>query len=272
MKKKLLLLILLIIGVTIPVKAANYTLKELIPVNIETTIVTNHFSYKSFKYDDNHEAGDTLHDNAIVFTGIKNLTDEEKPITISIGLFDENKKNIGTIHHCTNKEDEEQETLMLASKEEIAYKIPIEKKYLKEGTTVRDIKYIAVLSDNINCHTGGSDEYLGQTVEEIGMFKNTSIDDDSKMFIYIMLGVGALVLLLFLWRFVFTTYFDNMDGNDVRQGYKQYNKDLKREREKEAKLHPPVPKEVVREKSDEVLEEERQASQGGPTDLHNMYK
>ncbi len=269
MKKSLLLITIIILGAFISVNAANYKIKELIPINIETTIVTNHFSYKSFKYDDNREAGDTLHNNAIVFSGIKNLTDEEKPITISIGLFNENKKNIGTIHYCSSKDENPKN---LASKEEIPFRIDIDKKYLKEGTTVKDIKYIAVISDNINCHTGGSDEFIGQTVEEIGMFKNTSIDDDSKLFIYIMLGVGGLLLLLFLWRFVFTTYYDNMDGNDVRQGYKQYNKELAAERKKEAIINPPAPKEVKSEKSAQVIAQEQRAQQGEETDLHNMFK
>ena len=271
-KTSLLLIIVGIILTAINVNAANYQMKELIPVNIKTTIVTNHFSYKRFMYDDNHESGDTLHNNAIVFEGIKNLQDEEKPITISIGLFDKNKKNIGTINYCSSVDKKNTEAKNLASKEEIAFKIPVDESYLKKGTTVRDIKYIAVISDNINCHYGGSDEYVGQTVEEIGMIKNTSIDDDSKMFFYIILGIGGLLLLLFLYRFVFTTYYSNVDGQDVRQGYNEYNDELKREREKENKLHPPKPPEVIREKTEEVIAQEEQAKEETTTDLHNMYK
>ena len=63
-----------------------------------------------------------------------------------------------------------------------------------------------------------------------------------------------------------------MDGNDVRQGYKQYNKELKDEREREARIHPPAPKEVVREKTDEVLDQEESAKNEQQTDLHNLYK
>jgi hypothetical protein len=51
MKKiKLLLLVILLFSV-IDTKAANYEIKELIPVNIETTIVTKNFSYKNFYYN-----------------------------------------------------------------------------------------------------------------------------------------------------------------------------------------------------------------------------
>ena len=46
------LLILITIMTIIPVNAANYELKELIPVNVETTIVTKHFSYRGFYYND----------------------------------------------------------------------------------------------------------------------------------------------------------------------------------------------------------------------------
>ena len=104
------------------------------------------------------------------------------------------------------------------------------------------------------------------------MIKNTSIDDDSKMFFYIILGIGGLLLLLFLYRFVFTTYYSNVDGQDVRQGYNEYNDELKREREKENKLHPPKPPEVIREKTEEVIAQEEQAKEETTTDLHNMYK
>ncbi len=269
MKKKIIWLILLIIGSIVSVNAANYELKELIPVDIETNIITNHFMYRKIKYDDNSKNGDTLHNNAIVFERIKNLTDDERPITISIGLFDKNEKNIGTIHYCSSKDTTPQN---LASKEEVAYQIAVKNDYLQKGKTVRDIKYYAVISDNINCHTGGSDEYLGQTIEEIGMFKNTEVNDDAEMFIKIIIVIGALLIILFVYRFVFTTYYDNMDGNDVRQGYKEYNNDLKREREKEARENPPAPKEVVKEKSDEVIAQEQQAKENNPTDLHNMYK
>ena len=45
-----LLLIICVISIFNNVKAANYELKELIPINTETAIVTNHFSYQSFSY------------------------------------------------------------------------------------------------------------------------------------------------------------------------------------------------------------------------------
>ena len=37
-----------------------------------------------------------------IFKGIKNQKEEAKPISISIGLFDSKKENIGTINYCTD--------------------------------------------------------------------------------------------------------------------------------------------------------------------------
>ena len=51
--KKILFGLLVIITVltTIPTQAANYNFKELIPVDIETTIVGEKISYRRFYYN-----------------------------------------------------------------------------------------------------------------------------------------------------------------------------------------------------------------------------
>ena len=65
-----------------------------------------------------------------------------------------------------------------------------------------------------------------------------------------------------------------MDGNDVRQGYKTYNKELKDQREYELRINPPKPKEVKKVKTDEVIRQEEEAKneKNSNTDLHNLYK
>ena len=86
--------------------------------------------------------------------------------------------------------------------------------------------------------------------------------------------VGVVLLLLFLYNFMFTNAYQNMDGSDVRAGYRKYNKELKKERERELKKHPPVEPEPVKVKSDKVIEQEKQAQNEDKsgTDLHNLYK
>jgi len=250
-----ILVILLLLVVTKNVYAANYKIKELIPLKIKTTVVTKNFSYRKFQYNE----------GKIEFEGIKNLTDKDIPITISIGLFNKDKKNIGTINYCD---------YTIKSKEEATYEIDVTKDYLGKDYSVSDIKYISVLGDNINCRTTGSDEYIGQTVEEIGYAKNSTIDSDTSLTIKILSIVGGVIFLIFIYNLLFTRTYENVDGSDVRQGYRRVNEDLKKEKEEELRRNPPKPKEVKKVKTDEVLKQEEEASKEdkSATDLHNLYK
>ena len=66
MKKIITLIITFLILMTAyNIQAANYELKELIPIDRKTTIVTKKFSYKQLYYDSNS--------NKIHFEGIKNI-------------------------------------------------------------------------------------------------------------------------------------------------------------------------------------------------------
>ena len=58
------------------VKAANYGMRELIPNNIKTTIRGKNLLYKDIEYND----------GKIVIGELKNLSNEKKSITISIGI------------------------------------------------------------------------------------------------------------------------------------------------------------------------------------------
>lgn len=269
MKKKifkLLLITITILQFAIPVKADNYKMKELIPIDTETTIVTNRFSYKKFYYNTKKKEEKK---NAIVFTGIKNLTDEERPITISIALFNAEKKNIGTINYCTKEIK-----YNLAGKTEEKTVIEVTKEYLAPNSKADDVKFISVLSENLTCRTTGSQDFVGETIEEIKIGKNTELDSKTEFTINIYLIVGAILLIGFIYVFMFTNRFRNMDGEDIRIGYKQYNQELKDKREYEARVNPPQPKEVVKTKTDEVLAQEaRENSENkSNTDLENMYK
>ena len=85
MKKVITLMIALIIMITTyNVNEANYELKELIALDKKTTIVTKRISYKQLYYNSS--------DNTVYFEGIKNISQEELPLSFSIAFFD-SKKN-----------------------------------------------------------------------------------------------------------------------------------------------------------------------------------
>ena len=87
--------------------------------------------------------------------------------------------------------------------------------------------------------------------------------------------IGVVLVVGFLYKFLFTGAYRNIDGEDVRQEYTYINKELRKEREKDAKENPPKPKEVKKNKSDEIIEQERIQNEKDlldDSDLHNMYK
>ena len=256
---KKILFILLFLGILIPVYAANYTMKELIPVDTKTTIRGEHLLYKNFYYKK----------GAVHFESIKNNSEETQKLSISIGLFDKNQKNIGTINYCS-------EDMVLASKQEkTEFLLEVKKSYLGEDYTIKDIKYIAVLSENISCRTDGSNEFIGQTVEQIGMGKNNTLTKDEMLVVNIFKVIGVALFALFLYKVLFTNAYRNMDGEDVRQEYSYINKQLKKKREKDLKENPPQPKVVKTDKTKEILEQEKiQAEKDAldDSDLHNFYK
>ena len=215
MKKIITLVILFITLISIKnVDAANYELKELIPVGIKTTIVTKHFSYRQLYYDQTT--------NEINFGSIKNIFDTELPLSISIGLFDEDQRNVGIIHFCEKNNNH------IAAGEEIPFSIAITSDYLGEKKTKDDIKYIAVLVDNYTCKTDKSQIYVGQKVEDIGNYYGGEMSDSSKLTIQIIIVLAVALLVIFLYQFLFTNKFKNMDGNEVREILKNYKNESAR--------------------------------------------
>lgn len=262
MIKKILILIAML--AIVPVQAANYEIKELIPVDIETTIVTKNFSYKEFYYNKNNSA--KAEKDYINFKEIKNLTDTEEPISITVAFFNKDRKNIGTMNYCSDKK--------LQAHESIAYSIEITEDYLGKGYSRDEIKYISVLSDNKNCRTTGKDEFIGQTVEEIGMTKNTGLDSHAQLMVQFFSVIGIALFALFLYKFLFTSAYQNVDGQETRKGFEKLNKDLAKKRREELRKNPPKPKEPKKIKTDEVLAQEEAAKYEDKdgTDLHNLYK
>ena len=255
MKKIFKVIILLLICLSLKtVYAENYKIKELIPYNVDTTIHTDNFSY----------IGMYFNDKGIYFNNIKNVSDQKLPISISVGLFDRKGLNIGTINYCDSELD---------SKVSKDYFIEFSDKYLGNKKTVKDIKYIAVLSDNINCRTGGSKDYIGQSVDKLGIGHGNEIDDKTELFLSIVTVVAGALIILFVYKLVFTRAYRNVDGEEVRDAFDGINKELAKKREEYERTKPaPPPKEP--NKPIEILEQEEKAKKEDKTatDLHNLYK
>lgn len=268
MKKILNWIIIIMLLVTYRVNAAEYKLMELIPINTggNITITTDHFKYIDIKYKD----------NIISFGSIRNISDAKRPVTLTIGLFDKEKKNIGTINYCSSADDTSTlKDIELDTDQGVTYQLQVNKTYLASNKSFKDIKYFSILSDNINCNTGNALEYVGEKVDKIGQVKNNTLNSSEKLLIYILLFIGGVGLFVFLNNFAFSTKYENIDGDDVRNGYKKYNKKLARQREYEAIINPPKPKPVKKEKSDKVImeeESEKAKENTDSSDLHNFYK
>lgn len=255
MKRIIKVFFVLLISLSIKtVYAENYKIKELIPYEIDTTIHTDNFSYKGIYFDK----------RGVHFNGIKNLTDEKKPISISIGMFDKNGKNIGTINFCE---------MDLNGKDEMSFIIEFEDKYFGEGKTVKDVKYIAVLGDNITCKKKGSRDFIGQSVDKMGIIHKDTFDDSSKLLISILSVVGGVVLIFIVYKLIFTRAYRNINGDEVREAFNDINKELKEERKaKQVNKFEMVDEEP--EKPEEIIEQEEAAKNEdkSSTDLHNLYK
>lgn len=255
MKRIIRVFLVLLICLSVKnVYAANYSVKELIPLNVKTSIHTDNFSYKGMHCDG----------YGVYFTSIKNLTEDNMPISISIGLFDKDKKNIGTINYCNNT---------LQGKEEREFFIDVSSKYIGKGKKQKDIKYIAVLGDNINCRIDGSTDYIGQRIDNLGVSSGGELDSKTQLFLYIVIIlVGAFVVLI-VYKLLFTKSYRNVDGKEVRDAYDDINRELREMREEEEKNRvAPPPKEP--DKPIEILEQEEEArnEDKSGTDLHNLYK
>ena len=250
---KIILVLMICLSVKV-VYADNYKIKELIPFNTHTTIHTDNFSYKDMYFDE----------KGVHFGAIKNLADWDLSISISIGLFDKSGVNIGTINYCDST---------LKSKEEIEYSIDFDKTYLADKKTVKDIRYISVLSDNINCRVNGSGDYVGQNVDKLGVSHSGQLDNKTQLFLSIITVVFGTLIVLFIYKFVFTNKYRNVDGKEVRDAFDNINKELS-EMRYEAEMNKPAPPPKEPNKPSDILEQEEEAKNEDKsgTDLHNLYK
>lgn len=150
---------------TIDVNAQTYSLNELIPVDTVATVDAEKLSYNDFVFSTAvNEKGNSI----INFSSIQNKTNEKIPVSINILLFDAEKKNIGFLAYCTDKDvSTDYNGFKLAPNGSTSFSINVVPKYFVENKTVSDVRYVAVMDDNKYCHIGGNDKYVGLTIEKI---------------------------------------------------------------------------------------------------------
>lgn len=264
MKKIILTIITFLILFTPVVDAANYELKELIPAGIKTTIVTKNFSYRQFTYN---EVDKTVH-----FETIKNISDESLPISISIALFDGNKRNLGILNYCAEGMH------ILDQSAEIPFSIQITDVNVPKEKSIEDIKYIAILEDNKTCKKENNFLYVDQKIEDVGVYHGGELPESTKLAVTVIGIIVVLLIILFLYQFLFTNKFNNMDGNDVRKLLREYKNDNARASTFGDDKHSELPEGISiinRSKTAEMADkeaEENEKSRRKENDLMDMYK
>ena len=189
----------------INVNAKEYGLYELIPISDKATVETEHFLYRDFYYNYNEMQANSLKSIHVIFSGIKNITNEKEAISISIALFDSDKKNIGVVNYCSTNEKYTLLQTELEPNEEISYSIGILQKHLIDGKNINDVKYFAVIGDNNSCSMAGVSDYAGKTIEEMKDSKGEiTINNNTKYFIYIVAGAIGLLVVGFIIKFILT--------------------------------------------------------------------
>lgn len=286
MKKFLLGIIVLLSFLSLPVYAEEkYALYQLIPINKHATVETDHFIYRDFYYNDNEMQRESLHNNHIIFAEIKNKSTEELPVTITVGFFDKDKKNIGELNYCGTKEDITFAAREIGPDVSVPYSMVVTRTDLIDKKDLKDIVYIAVLGENRTCSIGKATENSGRTVEEIKEGNPTNknslnIDSQTMNFLY-GVGGGILLLILFLWfRSVSTS---GMTRDEViREEYKlKHQQNLQNRGQQltppsventQTNLEPQQPVEEAKPTQEESLIEEAPKEEQENNDLMNLFK
>ena len=241
------------------VYADSYKMMELIPKDKKVTIRGDQLLYKDIE----------IKEGNIVIGQIKNITDEKKSITISIGLFGSDRRNITIVNYCST--EDALETNGVTEN----YQIPIDEDKFDKDKTLGDVKYYAIIGENKSCRLGGAKEYVGEKISRINRLGNNALPSSVTMLLNIVKYFIIGFVILFLYKFLFTGAYRNVDGEDMRADFAYINKQKEIGRERERKLHPKKPKTIKQTKSDKVLAQEKKESAHENKDdsnLHNFYK
>ena len=189
----LLIAVILVFGYR--VYAIDYKVDVLIPINDTATVDTKSFTYKDISYTSVVEGKQYGRFN---FANVTNKTAKSLPLSINILLFDNNKKNIGYLTYCSEKDYEsDYSQFELKSNSESALYINVSNKYLVENKSSSDIAYYAVHGDNSYCQIGGYSNYKGLTIEEISSFNDTNLPTRRQSILDFVTSVDFTSLIKF---------------------------------------------------------------------------
>ena len=148
------------------VNAAEYDTWDLIPIDTVALVETDIFMYNEFYYYLNIDINGYT---SIVFCSIENLSNKKMPVSISVGLFNSKKINIGVINYCSLADISSSYSgteLSIDGKSAFSIKIKPDK-YNSEDSDLSDVRYISVMEDNKYCKTGGATNFVGLDVEQM---------------------------------------------------------------------------------------------------------
>lgn len=183
MKKVLLIIYTLVLSflVITNVNALESEL-NLVGIGETTSFSTDNFDYSNISFVSVVDS--TNNYGAFNIETVTNKSNKTLPISIDILLFDKNKKNIGYLTYCTDRDySSSYAQYKLKPNTSSAIAIMVSKKYFIDNVTSADLGYYAVYDDNIYCHVGGYTKYKGLTLEEIKN-GNVVVDKDKQSFDY----------------------------------------------------------------------------------------
>jgi len=161
----LIVVCLFYFGIT-NVSASGYEMWDLIPIDTVASVETENFKYNEFYYK---SSADINGYTSIEFSSIENLSSKKLPVSISVGLFNSDKENIGVINYCSLADKSSSYSgAEISSGEKSAFSIKIKPdKYNSTDSDLSDVKYITIMDDNKYCKTGGAYNYVGLDVDQM---------------------------------------------------------------------------------------------------------
>lgn len=220
MKKRFIILFILLTFSFFDVKALEPS--KLITANEKITIDTEIFTYNNLYFVDNNG------NKTIYFDSINNKLTKKAPISFSIGLFDQENKNIGLINYCSSEDlDSAFANYYVPALGYTTFNLNVTPKYLIDGKISANVYYISFLDSNKYCKIGGADNYKDKTYEEIIDEDNILINNNNS-FLKKLIDKGIIkniiyfiiiIILYFVYCNIIDLLYRNVNGHSSNLTY-----------------------------------------------------
>lgn len=258
--KKVFIIIFILFGV-INVNAEDYKPLELIPINEEANLCTETFSYDNFLYDASYVQNNSSNSHVIRFKNIQNLDTSKHNVSVSIGLFDDDKRNLGVFNVCNDT--------ILDHNEGTNLEVVIDNDLLQTDDKVDSIKYFSIMGDNLSCKKTMDFDYYGRKAEFIE-YKDDYVKEN--VFVKYLIVIIITVIVTLVSKFIFDITI-NKDGKLTKKiiGEEQVDKrtseEIKNQYYEKLMKKKENNKKVVNKNTIKDISQEKDN-----TDLHNFYK